>query len=154
MTISKSTVEFLKKLEGCKLKAYQLKGDKPTIGYGHTGKEVHLGMTITQNEADALFYKDLQVYGKAVDDNVTVALDQNMYDALVSFVYNRGEKNFKRTRLLKVLNELKYKEAAEAFVDTENWNFEKYSMDIRNSLRNRRLKEKKLFETNLLVKNN
>ena len=146
--ISKSTIEFLKPLEGCRLKAYQLKGDVPTIGYGHT-EDVHMGMTITQDEADAMFYKDLQIYGKAVDRNVTVGIDQNMFDALVSFVYNRGEGNFKKTRLLKLLNELKYKEAAEAFLDTENWKISKFSKQIQQSLYNRRLKEKKLFEKNL-----
>lgn len=154
MTISKSTIDFLKPLEGCRLKAYQLSGDVPTIGYGHTGKDVYLGLTISQEKADELFYHDLQTFGKAVDRNVTAAIDQNMFDALVSFVYNRGEGNFRKTRLLKLLNALKYEEAAEAFLDTENWNFTKFSEQIRNSLRNRRLKEKKLFETNLLVKDN
>ncbi len=147
--INKSTIEFLKPLEGCRLKAYRLKGDCWTIGWGHTGAKVHEGLIITQDEADAMFYKDLQNYGKAVDRNVTVGIDQNMFDALVSFVYNRGEGNFKKTRLLKLLNELKYKEAAEAFLDTENWKFSKFSEQIQQSLYNRRLKEKNLFEKNL-----
>lgn len=147
--IDKSTIEFLKPFEGCRLKAYQLKGDVPTIGWGHTGADVYMGKQITQDEADALFLKDLQVYGRAVDRNVTVGIDQNMFDALVSFVYNRGVGNFKKTRLLWLLNNLDYKGAAEAFLDSENWNFSKFSEQIRQSLRNRRLKEKKLFEKNL-----
>ena len=51
-----TAIDFIKKFEGCKLKAYQKKGDLPTIGYGTTfypnGVTVKLGDVITQSQAD------------------------------------------------------------------------------------------------------
>jgi lysozyme len=53
---------LLKAWEGCRLSAYPdpASGAAPwTIGYGHTGPVVAPGLTITQQQADALLQKDV-----------------------------------------------------------------------------------------------
>lgn len=44
--------------EGCRLEAYQDGGGIWTIGWGHTGPEVHEGLVWTQGQADAAFATD------------------------------------------------------------------------------------------------
>ena len=62
-----------------------------TIGWGHTGADVRPGTHCTQTEADAMFDADVSRF---VDDVNTllgdVSVDQNQFDALVSFAYNVG----------------------------------------------------------------
>lgn len=61
-----------------------------TIGYGHT-EGVHAGSRrISQSQADALLRHDLaKKYEKYVNPFAR-RLNQNQYDALISFVYNLG----------------------------------------------------------------
>lgn len=94
LKLSNNGFEFLKSQEGCRLTAYKLEGETYyTIGWGHYGPDVYEGMTITQAEADALFKKDLERYEGYVND-IAVSkfpnINQNQFDALVSYTYNRG----------------------------------------------------------------
>lgn len=71
--------------EGCRLTAYRDSGGILTIGYGHTGPDVHEGMTITQAQADALFAADQAPLFKLVAGRPILEAA-----ALVSFGYNCG----------------------------------------------------------------
>lgn len=98
----KQDIEFIKRHEGCRLKAYRCPANKLTIGYGHTGIDVKEGMTITQAEADRLLVKDLEKFEKYVKDATKgVDLNENQFAALVSFTYNVGPKNFGNSTLLR-----------------------------------------------------
>lgn len=98
----KQDIEFIKRHEGCRLKAYRCSANKLTIGYGHTGNDVKEGMTITQAEADNLLAKDLEKFETYVKDATKgVTLNENQFAALVSFTYNVGPKNFNNSTLLK-----------------------------------------------------
>jgi lysozyme len=94
MTISSRGIDLIKSYEKCKLKAYQVKGDRPTIGWGNTfyenGNPVKLGDVITQERADRLFANILAMYEKGVSQLVFSNINQNQFDALVSFAYNVG----------------------------------------------------------------
>ena len=62
MTPSEACFALVKRFEGCRLDAYPdpaTGGDPWTIGWGHTGPEVHKGLTISQDIADAYLLKDL-----------------------------------------------------------------------------------------------
>lgn len=49
MKINAAGIELIKSFESCRLYTYlPTAHDVPTIGYGHTGPDVKLGMTITQ----------------------------------------------------------------------------------------------------------
>lgn len=51
MKISSIGLALVKSFEGCKLTAYEDQGGVCTVGYGHTGPDVHAGETITGDEA-------------------------------------------------------------------------------------------------------
>lgn len=97
--------------EGLRLKAYPdpATGGEPwTIGVGHTSAagapKVYKGLTISANEADAILTRDLAIFEKAVEDAVTVPLNQNEFDALVSLAFNIGAGAFRKSTLVKELN--------------------------------------------------
>ena len=107
MTPSGDCFDLIKKFEGCRLKAYPdpaTGGDPWTIGVGHTGPEVHPGMTISEGIADAYLVKDVQDAVEAVNNLVRVNMTQGQFDALVSFVFNCGAGNFAKSTLLKKMN--------------------------------------------------
>lgn len=113
--ISDKGIHLIKNFEGCRLTAYRCPANILTIGYGHTGCDVFAGQKITQEEAERLLRQDLTVHCNNVSQLVKVPLNQNQFDALVSFEYNVGYGNFKNSTLLKLLNQGKYKEASEQF---------------------------------------
>ena len=106
--ISQHGLEKLKQWEGLKTKAYKDAGGVWTIGYGHTamaGSPVpYQGQVITAAEAESILLKDLVQYEAAVANNVNVKLNDNQFAALVSFTFNVGINAFKKSKLLKKLN--------------------------------------------------
>lgn len=114
--VSDSGLNLVMKFEGLhKLQddgmvaSYRCPAGKWTIGYGHT-KGVRSGMKASVSDCQAFLKADLEEAGVAVKRLVNVPLSQSQYDALVSFVFNLGEGNFKSSTLLKVLNQGKYGE--------------------------------------------
>lgn len=89
MKTAKPGIELIKEFEGCELEAYLCPAGIWTIGYGHT-KSVVPGMKITQEQAEDLLRLDLGYFEEAVKDLISVKLNQNEFDALVSFTYNCG----------------------------------------------------------------
>ena len=91
--------------EGCELQAYVCASGIKTVGYGHTGPDVHMGMTITQEQADQLLRDDLQRFEKAVADQIDVSLTQHQLDALVSWSFNVGTGAMSESTLRRRLNQ-------------------------------------------------
>lgn len=95
--ISQNGIELIKSFEGCQLNAYKAVETEIfwTIGWGHYGPDVYNGMSITQSQADTLLVMDLIRYENFVNDSyycsLTSELNQNQFDALVSFCYNCGQ---------------------------------------------------------------
>lgn len=141
MKISQKGIDLIKHFEGCKLEAYKCPAGVWTIGYGHT-KTAKEGMKIIQEEAEELLKNDLVIYENAVLKNVTSAINQPIFDALVSFTYNLGEGNLKSSTLLKMLNDRDYYGAAEQL---ERWN--KAGGQVLAGLVRRREAEKNLFNS-------
>ncbi len=101
MKASKAAYILIQQFESLHLQAYKCPGGILTIGYGHTSG-VHEGMTITESEADELLAEDIEVCEKQIN-SLNLSLNQNQFDALVSFLFNVGFGNFsKSTLLLKV----------------------------------------------------
>ncbi len=93
-----------KSFEGCILAAYQDAGGVWTIGYGHTGPEVHEGLVWTQEEAEAAIVDDCDVAAACVNAAVTAPIVQCQFDALTDFCFNCGRENLLESTLLKMLN--------------------------------------------------
>ena len=106
MKTNESGITLIKSFEGLRLKSYKCPSGIWTVGYGHTGKDVNPGMTITREEAEALLKKDIELFEigveKVIDENIT--LTSNQFSALVSFSFNVGLENFKKSTLLKLIN--------------------------------------------------
>lgn len=104
---SKNGAHLTESFEGLKLTAYPDPGTGGapwTIGYGHTGPEVHPGLTITQEQAEELLMQDVKKAAAAVNAKVTGDITQEEFDALVDFVFNVGAGNFAASTLLKKVN--------------------------------------------------
>lgn len=134
------SVDLIKKWEGCKLKAYPDVGGRWTIGYGATGPGIEAGVEWTQREADERLAEDVAKFEKGVRELVKVPLTENQFAALVSFAYNLGLANLKRSGLLRLLNQEKYKQAADQFL---LWS--KVGSYAVKGLTNRREDERKVF---------
>lgn len=91
MNISQEGLDLIKRYEGLRLTCYVCAGGKKTIGYGHTGNDVYYGMSITEEEAEALLRDDLRRFERHVESyNDCYGWTQNEFDALVSFAFNVG----------------------------------------------------------------
>lgn len=101
---SKTGLALTERFEGCRLEAYRDVGGVLTIGFGHTGPDVHEGMTCTQQQAQAWLVLDTQKAAQAVNDLVQIQLTQAEFDACTDFVYNVGAGAFARSTMLRLLN--------------------------------------------------
>jgi len=96
-------LDLIKFFEGLELEAYRCAAGVWTIGYGHT-KGVERGMKIDESTANQMLSEELAEYENYVNTLVTVELNQDQFDAMVSWVYNLGGGNLQASTLLKVLN--------------------------------------------------
>lgn len=145
--ISKDGLELIKYFEGLSLKPYLDAVNIPTIGFGNTyypdGKKVTLqDKEITEEKAfEILEYIANKDFGSNINKVAKVPLNQNQFDALVSFAYNIGNGNFNSSTLLRWLNQGNYKEASMQLL---RW--DKSKGIVLNGLTKRRKAEKELFD--------
>ena len=119
MAIAQSTLSFITKEEGARNKAYKDSKGLWTIGVGHLIKadEQHLITAIlSDQEVEDLLKKDLKWCSEAVETSVKVPLAQNQFDALYSLCFNIGETNFKKSTVVRRINENDLKGAADAIL--------------------------------------
>lgn len=140
MKISENGLELIKHFEGCELEAYQCAAGVWTIGYGHT-KDVKVGDKITKAIADSLLAEEMDEYEGYVNNAVTVDLNQDQFDALVSWTYNLGNGSLISSTMLKVLNSGDF-EGVPAQI--KRWN--KAGGKVLEGLTRRREAEANLFE--------
>lgn len=112
-----------------------------TIAWGHT-QGVCEGDTCTVEQAQAWFLQDMAWAQAAVLTAVTVPLNQNQFDALVSFTENEGATSFEESTLLRLLNAGDYAGAAAQF---SRWVYQRGQ--ILPGLVTRRNQEAALFNT-------
>jgi lysozyme len=142
MAIAESTLTYITKEEGFKNRAYKDSKGLLTIGVGHLIKanEPHLAnATLTDEQVKELLKSDLKWCSEAVETSVKVPLTQPQFDALYSLCFNIGETNFRKSTVLRKLNEGNYQAAADAIL---MWN--KPAV-----LENRRKRERDLFLSGL-----
>jgi lysozyme len=109
MKTSKGCIELLKKHEGFRAKPYLCPAGVATIGYGSTyypdGKRVKMtDHAIDKISAETLLYLTLKKFEDCVLNAVRSDINQNQFDALVSFTYNLGCGNLNKSTLLKKVN--------------------------------------------------
>jgi len=138
--ISDKGLALIKEFEGVRLAAYLDSVGVPTIGYGHT-KGVQMGDRCSMEEAAAWLAEDCEEAEDCVNGAVNVPLTQHEFDALISFVFNLGCGNFRKSTLLKKLLDSDYDGAAQEF---QRW--DKAGGQVLAGLTKRRLAEARLFE--------
>ena len=104
MKISDQGLAILIDREAKRNAAYLDSVGVPTIGVGHTGPEVHMGLVWTDQQVMEALRNDLDRFEQAVNGGVMVALAQHQFDALVSFSFNVGVGAFKSSTLVKKIN--------------------------------------------------
>lgn len=99
MRTSQRGINLIKAHEGLRLEAYRCPAGVFTIGYGHTAG-VRRGDVIDRRKAEQLLADDLKKF-EAVVNRECPGVNQNQFDALVSFTFNVGTANFMKSTLLK-----------------------------------------------------
>ena len=154
MKVSEHGLDLLKQWEGFESKIYKDSAGLPTIGVGHlltkseltsgkiviNGAPVQYAAGLTDQQVLDLLSQDLDPAAQAVSKNVKVALSQNQFDALVSFVFNVGVAAFTGSTLLKLANQGQYDQVP---AQLRRWN--KSGGQVVQGLINRREKEIKLW---------
>jgi lysozyme len=131
MNLSEAGYTLIKQSEGLRLKAYKDSKGVPTIGWGHT-KGVSIGQEINYAKAAMFLEEDVK------------DLNQNQFDALVSFTFNLGTGALAKSTLLTLLNSGDYIGAANQL---PRWNKTKVGgmYVVEGGLSTRRENEKRLF---------
>lgn len=142
MKTSPKGIALIKEFEGLRLKAYLCPGGVWTIGYGHTA-DVKPGMVITEAQAEEYLKGDLVRFERYLN-GLGLALNQNQFDALVSFIYNLGTGNFSSSTLLR---KIRVNPQDNSIMDEFlRWVYSKGR--ILHGLQRRRLAEMKLYFSN------
>ena len=97
MKISQNGLNLIKEFEGLYLKPYKCVAGRWTIGYGHTNGVNQNTSPLTREQAEQLLKKDVEYFENLVNNKSYVPQDinQNQFDALVSFAFNLGGGNLK-----------------------------------------------------------
>jgi GH24 family phage-related lysozyme (muramidase) len=154
------------------LTAYDLGDGAYTIGYGHAvfanpdrgdngGKYDFLPKydkiipgktTITPEQAEILLKDDVKIASDGLDrllnnwksKGINPKINQPMYDAMVSMIYNMGIENFRLTEFIQLVKKGQFKAAAEEIKTTSQQMFNKYP-----GLEVRRSRESEMFKSGL-----
>lgn len=103
--ISENGLRLIKNFEGFRATTYCCPSGQPTIGYGHSGPGATAGRRVTVAEAEAMLRKDVVRFEAVVRlGDHHDKLNQNQFDALVSFAYNVGTGSFSKSSVFIALN--------------------------------------------------
>lgn len=147
-SISQNGIDLIKESEGFSDVPYKCSAGKRTIGWGHKIKEGEVFTKITKEQAETLLRTDTRWVEKTINNTISADLTQNEIDALASLIYNIGGTAFRKSTVLRKLNEDNYMDAADAFLMWDKvTNPETGEHEFSQGLANRREKERELFMT-------
>lgn len=115
MKTSSQGLDLLTERESKRNKAYLDTKGIPTIGVGHTGPEVRLGLEWTDDEVRIALENDVKRCEDAINLYCVHPLTQNQFDALVSFIFNVGVNAFIKSTMLRKLNQGDFEGASQEF---------------------------------------
>ncbi len=131
--------------EGYRPHAARLTDGRWTIGYSHT-QSAREGAYVSEPDARILLTYDLMAVCKGVSELVHVPLGQNQFDALACFAFNVGLENFRRSSVLRLVNQGAMLEAAAGLEHWRRTEVDGGSLLVDGLVR-RRAAEKALFLT-------
>lgn len=144
---SKNGLDFITKWEGCVLKPYKDIAGLRTIGVGHLikpGENFPDGVEITMGKALEILTNDVILCENSIKSRIKVPLNQNQFDALVSFGFNCGTGVYLLSDACKTLNKGDYSLVPEKLLA---WSKVKINgvMQVSKGLYSRRKSEGELF---------
>jgi lysozyme len=146
MEVNKAGRDLIKQFEGCKLKAYKCPAGLWTISWGLTfypdATKVKQGDVITQKQAEDYFNAIVDDFAKQVDVLVKSNVTANNFSAIVSFAFNVGIGNFRRSTLLRKVNA----NPKDATIRAEFMKWTRANNVVLKGLVRRREAEAKLYE--------
>ena len=104
MQTSEQGIALIKQCEGFSAKPYLCPAGKNTIGYGHVIRPGEYFNIISEPDAEKLLMNDVKEPEQAINRLVTAEINQNQFDALVSFIYNVGAAAFENSTMLRLIN--------------------------------------------------
>jgi lysozyme len=104
LTASRAALDLIASFEGFRARAAKTPEGRWTLGFGHvaTARE---GLSVSRAEAEDLLRWDLRPVEDMVRQSALTPLNQNQFDALVSFAFNIGVSNFATCDVLRYLNQ-------------------------------------------------
>ncbi len=104
LTASRAALDLIASFEGFRARAAKTPDGRWTLGFGHvaTARE---GLSVSRAEAEDLLRWDLRPVEDMVRQSALTPLNQNQFDALVSFAFNIGVSNFATCDVLRYLNQ-------------------------------------------------
>lgn len=138
-------LELLKGYEGLRLTAYRCPANIPTIGWGSTGPHVHMGMTITEREAEELLCRDLAPREASLSALVgSSPTTPDQFSAMLCLLYNIGAGKFAASSVLRFHKAGDHAGAARSF---GLWNKAKVGANLipLKGLTRRRAEEARLY---------
>ena len=144
---SQNGLEFIARWEGCVLKPYKDIAGLRTIGIGHLIKPGEVfpdGVEITKEKAYEILAADVKLCEDSIKSRIKVPLNQNQFDALVSFGFNCGTGVYALSSACKALNNGDYASVPAKLLD---WSRARINgvLQVNKGLYNRRLSEGQLF---------
>lgn len=105
MKLDQAGIDAIKQHENFRAYPYRDIGGMWTIGYGHLIKQGEsFPRDISIEEAEVLLYNDASIAMDDVNRLVSVPINQNKFNALVSFAFNLGGGALASSTLLKNIN--------------------------------------------------
>lgn len=95
---------MIRRFEGCVLTAYKDPVGVVTIGFGTTGPGIHMGLVITEEQAESYLEDTVDKLSSQIHSMVQVKITNNQLCALIDFSYNLGIRALYHSTLLSELN--------------------------------------------------
>ncbi len=108
MKTSMAGLNIIKRSENFSPVVYICPAGHPTIGWGHVVLPGEIFTEITEKQGEIILASDVGIAERAIIKLVKAPLQQEHFDALVSFTFNLGEGNLQKSTLRSKLNKLEY----------------------------------------------
>lgn len=114
MRLSPTGLDLMKHRNGLTLEARQDPVGLWFIGYAHYG-DVHEGMVITQDEAEAKLEHEIGRYETHLAGMLEIPVSQGQWDALLLLIFDYGLARIRNSNLMRLVNAGDFRRAAEEF---------------------------------------
>jgi len=108
MNVTEQGHALIRRFEGFRALAYRDAAGIWTIGFGHTSNagapHVRPGMKISRKEGLQILGRDVASFARGIEHLLEVELSPSQFSALVSFAYNVGLENFRKSSVLRAVN--------------------------------------------------